>query len=84
MIECDNCEEWFHQECVGIKIKNNEKSDNKYMCRACVLRLQIPFIILKESLWEKLITVDTELYDDYCKYKAGLEKQLQISGEYIS
>ena len=54
------------------------------MCRACVLRLQIPFIILKESLWEKLITVDTELYDDYCKYKAGLEKQLQISGEYIS
>jgi hypothetical protein len=34
MIGCENCEEWFHIECIGIK-KHQAKNEEKYLCVAC-------------------------------------------------
>lgn len=31
MICCDNCEEWYHYECMGIR---NKKDQDKYICRS--------------------------------------------------
>lgn len=33
MIACDVCEEWFHYECIGIKI-NSFREKEKYLCRS--------------------------------------------------
>lgn len=34
MIECDNCGEWFHGDCVGLQKVTNGKTIN-YTCIAC-------------------------------------------------
>lgn len=37
MFQCDNCLEWFHGECLGVKV-NVIKSANHYICHACTKR----------------------------------------------
>jgi hypothetical protein len=34
MVFCDNCEEWFHGDCVGIKKRQADKLE-KYLCPNC-------------------------------------------------
>ncbi len=34
MVECEQCEEWYHIECVGIK-KHQAKNDENYLCVGC-------------------------------------------------
>ncbi|CAK55976.1 unnamed protein product (macronuclear) [Paramecium tetraurelia] len=83
MIFCDICEEWYHYECMGIK-KLKEQSQDKYICRICLMKFNMPFLILNENLWDQYIDSSSELHDSYQKQKQGLEKNiLPNSGEYI-
>ncbi|CAD8046515.1 unnamed protein product [Paramecium primaurelia] len=83
MICCDNCEEWYHYECMGIQ-KQREQQLDKYNCRICLQKNNIPFLILNENLWEQYIDSNSELYEDYQKHKILFEKNiLPNSGEYI-
>ena len=34
MMQCEQCEEWFHTECVGIR-KSYVKNVKEYFCVAC-------------------------------------------------
>lgn len=34
MVQCEQCEEWFHTECVGIR-KSYVKNVKEYYCVAC-------------------------------------------------
>ncbi|CAD8133881.1 unnamed protein product [Paramecium octaurelia] len=83
MIFCDNCEEWYHYECMGIK-KQREQNQDKYNCRICLKKNNIPFLILNENLWDQYIDLGSDLYEDYQKHKLQFEKNiLPNSGEYI-
>jgi hypothetical protein len=37
MVGCDNCDEWYHFQCVGLSQAQAEKSD-KYICIRCSLK----------------------------------------------
>ena len=41
MICCDQCEEWFHGDCVGITVsmgKRMERAGKDYVCPVCIER----------------------------------------------
>ncbi|CAK8683780.1 unnamed protein product [Clavelina lepadiformis] len=43
MISCDECEDWFHGDCVGITLacgKKMEQNNEEYVCPACVEKRQ--------------------------------------------
>ncbi len=37
MIQCTNCSEWFHEECVQVEEKVWEEPDCKWSCDNCML-----------------------------------------------
>ena len=53
MIECSECKEWFHHECMSL---NQLKCDDitQYICIACCLRRETEYIIeYKNNIKEK-------------------------------
>lgn len=43
MICCDQCEEWYHGDCVGISVgqgKRMEREGKEYICPVCIARLE--------------------------------------------
>lgn len=50
MVMCENCEAWFHAECIGIR-KSYVKNIQKYYCMACCKKLNTTPEYLASFLW---------------------------------
>lgn len=53
MVACDECEEWYHYECVGLRAPKDDEDDNEvapknFMCPPCCMKvlLQSPSFLI--------------------------------------
>ena len=35
-VECEDCSGWYHQVCVGIKLRSGESGDIDFICEECL------------------------------------------------
>ncbi|XP_064633225.1 CXXC-type zinc finger protein 1-like isoform X2 [Lineus longissimus] len=84
MICCDNCEEWYHGDCINVNEKE-AKSIKAFFCQICREKnpaLKIKYKVKKEKYWKKGVsdTSDLEPGSKYTRLSAK-KKSTRRCGE---
>ena len=61
MIECNECQVWYHTRCVGVgeaELKELNTQKKNYVCQSCCSKKEI------KELYEKKLLIQKELYDN--------------------
>lgn len=63
MIMCESCEEWFHQECLGIK-QNQAKAIKDFYCLGCCKKLNKEYLpdIVTDFIWNDYEKITMESF----------------------